>query len=222
MNETQELADEWTTLPNGCRVLNSPQYSFSWWQSRRGIPTCSEFSRIISPVKGEPSKSQDEYIAELIADRSEFMAPFIPPEDAYQNAEMAEGTRREPESRSWYAMQTDSEIRQVGFVLSACGRFGGSPDALVGDDGILELKNPARKTQIKYLLKGGLPADYKCQVHGLLIVTQRKWVDFLSYCPGFAPLLVRIEPDEFTAKLRKELAAFCDRLQETIARVSAL
>ncbi len=208
--------------PAGPQIFHVQQMSWDWWQLRRGIPTASNFGRILTPATAKPSAQQEGYIAELIAERSEFVAPFVPPEDRYSNAEMDEGIRREPESRSWYAMQADAEVVQVGFVKSACGRFGCSPDGLVGDDGGLELKNPSAKVHVEYLLKGGLPNEYKCQVHGSMIVTGRKWWDFLSYMPGFAPLLVRVTEDEFTDKLRKELAAFCDRLQETIARVQSL
>jgi hypothetical protein len=165
--------------------------SFDWWQLRRGVPTASSFDRILTPAKGQPSAQQEDYIAELVAERAEFTAPYVVPSGGFVSGEMEEGLRREPEARSWYAMQTDGAVRRVGFVLSACGRWGCSPDALVGEDGGLELKNPTAKVHVKYLLKGGLPAEYRCQVHGCLIVTGRAWFDFVSYHPGFAPLIVR-------------------------------
>lgn len=204
------------------QVFHCEQLSRDWWELRRGIPTASGFDRILTPAKGLPSASQNGYIAELISERADFVPPYILPSGGYVSDEMAEGIRREPEARSWYAMQTDGDVQQVGFVLSACGRFGCSPDALVGEDGGLELKNPAPKTHVEYLMRGELPVEYKCQVHGCLIVTGRKWFDFVSYCPGFAPFLVRVTPDEFTEKLRIELEAFSKRYRAALDRVVGL
>jgi hypothetical protein len=198
------------------------QLSHSWWQLRRGVPTASGFDRILTPAQGKPSGQQEDYIAELVAERAEFTAPFVVPSGGFVSGEMEEGLRREPEARSWYAMQTDGTVRQVGFVLSACGRWGCSPDALVGEDGGLELKNPAAKTHVRWLLRGGLPPEYRCQVHGCLIVTGRKFWDFLSYMPGFPPLLVRVEPDDFTEKLRAELEAFDQKYRAVLDRIAAL
>jgi hypothetical protein len=208
--------------PAGPREFHCEQLSTDWWQLRRGIPTASAFGRILTPAKGEPSAQQDDYIAELISERSEFRPPYVVPSGGFTTDEMAEGLRREPEARSWYALQTDGEVRQVGFVLSACGRFGCSPDALVGDDGVLELKNPAAKTHVRYLMRGGLPVEYRCQVHGALIVTGRRFVDFCSYSPGLAPLLVRVTADEFTEKLRAELEAFDWKYRATLDKIAAL
>jgi hypothetical protein len=206
----------------GPREFHCEQLSHEWWTLRRGIPTASCFDRILTPAKGQPSAQQDDYIAELISERSEFLPPYVAPSGGFTTDEMAEGLRREPEARSWYALQTDGEVRQVGFVLSACGRFGCSPDALVGDDGVLELKNPAAKTHVRYLMRGGLPVEYRCQVHGALIVTGRKWADFMSYSPGLAPLLVRVVPDEFTDLLRAELDRFHAKYRAAVDRIAAL
>jgi hypothetical protein len=204
------------------QIFHCEQKSLDWWNLRRGIPTASAFDRILTPAKGQPSAQQDEYIAELIAERSEFSPPFVVPDGGFVSDEMTEGIRREPEARNWYAMQTDGDVRQVGFVLSACGRFGASPDGLVGEDGGLELKNPSAKTHVKYLLKGTLPVEYKCQLHGSLIVTGRKWWSFVSYCPGFAPLHLRIEADDFTAKLRDELERFDKRYKATLEQIKGM
>jgi hypothetical protein len=204
------------------QVFLCEQKSAEWWDLRRGVPTASAFDRILTPTKAQPSAAQDAYIAELISERSEFVPPFVVRDGGFLTDEMAEGIRREPEARSWYAMQTDGDVRQVGFVLSACGRWGCSPDSLVGEDGGLELKNPAPATHVQYLLAGGLPVEYKCQVHGQLIVTGRKFFDFVSYCPGFAPLLVRVEPDAFTEKLRAELERFDAKYRAALERVAGM
>lgn len=214
------------TTATGPQIFECAQYSSEWWQLRRGIPTSSRFDRVLTPGTGKPSAQQEDFIAELIAERVHVTDEYTPFDDgvwpSYQNDEMAEGLRREPEARAWYSMERDADLRLVGFVLSECGRFGCSPDALVGEDGGLELKNPAPKTHLKYLLRGGLPQEYKCQVHGSLIVTGRAYWSFMSYCPGFPPLLVDVRPDEFTDKLRDELERFHERYQQTLARFNEL
>lgn len=216
----ESVAQEFAT--GGPQEFQVEQLTLSWWQLRRGVPTASSFDRILTPAQGKPSSQQDDYVAELVAERSEFTAPYVAREGGFVSDEMAEGIRREPEARAWYALQTDGAVRQVGFVLSACGRFGCSPDALVGDDGGLELKNPSAKVHVRYRLKGGLPPEYRCQVHGNLIVTGRKWFDFVSYCPGFPPLLVRVEPDEFTDRLREELGRFHEKYRAALDRITTL
>lgn len=126
----------------------------------------------------------------------------------------------EPEARRYYEFHSGCDVQRVGFCLSACGRFGASPDALIADDGLLELKNPTAEVQVRYLLDGGLPEVFKPQTHGQLIVTGRKWVDLLSYHPGLPKLLIRVEPDEFTEKLRGYLEQFWTLYQELLTRIT--
>lgn len=206
-----------TTDRSGVQIFDCLQYSPEWWVVRRGIPTASNFGRIMTPKKMELSSQADDYIAELIADRVQLAAPVTM--DHPMSRDMANGMNMEPEARRWYAMKADVDVRQVGFCLTADGRFGCSPDGLIGTDGGLELKCPAHKTQVKYLLAGTLPEEYKCQVHGSLIVTGRAYWDFVSYCPGLAPLWLRIEPDGFTAKLRSALDQFHGRYMALLKRV---
>src|SRR5262249_4377321 len=111
----------------------------------------------------------------------------------------------EPEARRYYEFETGSDVREVGFCMSDCGRFGCSPDGLVGDDGGLELKHPKAATQIKYLDAGVVPPKYLPQVHFSLFVTRREWWDFMSYYPGLRPLLVRTVPDERTVKMAEAM-----------------
>lgn len=196
------------------------QYSPSFWERRRGRPSTSNFDKIITPAKAEPSGQRTKYIAELIAELYQFDPPFMT--ERKGSAAMDEGTRREEESRRWYEFEVNAPVLQVGGVLSSCGRFWSSPDGLVGDDGVLELKNPLGKTHVEYLMAGDvLPTEYKCQVHGQLIVTERKWVDFVSYVPGdVRSLRVRVTPDAFTDRLRAELDKFWVKYQAALAAVA--
>lgn len=195
------------------------QYSPDWWRVRRGVPTSSCFDKIVTPAKGELSKQADGYIHQLIAEQ--FDPEYGVVED-YVSAAMRAGTIMEPEARRYYEFERGVDVEQVGFCLSDDGRFGCSPDGLCGDDGALELKCPQPHTQVAYLLANELPQAYAPQVHGQLIVTGRKWVDFMAYSPGFPPLLIRVEPDDYTEKVRKALDDFWPRYQDALNKVRAM
>ncbi len=114
-------------------------------------------------------------------------------------------------------------VQEVGFCVSDCGRFGCSPDGLVGEDGLVEIKCPIISTHVEYLLKckDECPTDYFQQTQGQILVTGRKWVDFVSYFPGLPPLIVREEPNEVFQKLLiKELDLFTNELDEVVKKLS--
>jgi hypothetical protein len=91
----------------------------------------------------------------------------------------------------------------VGFIIpDDTDAYGGSPDGLVGDDGLLEIKCPAAETLIGYHADGTLPSQYKPQVQGLLLISGRAWLDFFVFHPDLSPFLLRVQPDEtYQAKL---------------------
>lgn len=179
-----------------------------WFDARRGIPTASHFGEIITPAKGDLSKSADGYIAMLI---DEIVRPDAD-EGFKGNQHTERGHELEPKARNWYAFTQCVQPRQVGFIMRDDGMAGCSPDALIGEDGGLEIKCPDGPTHIRYLLAGSLPDAYKPQVHGNLAITGREWWDFLSYCPGYKPLLIRVLPDDYTEKVVKALDQFVERL----------
>lgn len=198
------------------RIIDCEQHSPEWFAARLGVPTASEFGDIITPKTGKLSASADGYIDRLI---DEIVRP-----DAERgwggNRHTERGTMREPEARELYAfMHENARVRTTGFILRDDGRAGCSPDSLVDHDGGLEIKCPDGPTHISYLRAGTLPDKYKPQVHGSLVITGRSWWDFMSHCPGYRPLIVRVTPDDYTAKLAACLAEFLDRLEEAKARI---
>lgn len=197
------------------KIVKCEQYSPEWWEARRGIPTASAFDRIITPT-GKLSAQADDYINELIGERVCLTPNFFA--DNPMSAAMANGRDCEPQARSWYELE-HAEVERVGFIMTDDERFGCSPDGLVGSDGCLELKCPKLKTQVKYLLAGGLPPEYKPQVHGQLIVTGRSWVDFVSYAPGLDKLLVRVTPDAYTKEVKVALEVFYEKYRAAWERI---
>ncbi len=199
-------------------VLDTQQRSAAWFEARRGLPTCSRFDKILTPAKGEPAKAQSTLICELIAES------ICPPEEGlirpqYTSEEMLYGMKLEAEARCGYELEhAVGKVSEVGFVIHESGLFGGSPDALVGEDGGLEIKCPNAATHVGYVCEGVLPPTYKCQVHGYLVVTGRQWWDFWSYARHFEPFLIRVQRDDFTAKLEAELINFCKRYNEARAK----
>jgi hypothetical protein len=197
-------------------TIDTAQRSEQWFAARRGLPTCSRFDRILTAAKAQPAAAQSALIDELIAET------ICPPQEGLirpATAEMEYGLKLEAEARCAYELEfARGNVREVGFVLHDSGMFGGSPDALVGEDGGVEIKCPNAATHIGYVRAGVLPNDYKAQVHGYMVVTGRAWWSFFSYARHFPPFHVRVERDEFTAKLAAELLNFCQRYNEARAK----
>lgn len=190
---------------------NSPE----WIAARCGIPSASSFHQIITK-EGKPSKQRDQYLYQLAGERITGM-----PEESYQSVAMLRGKEIESEARQFYEIIKEVEVKEVGFCL-ADGRFkyGASPDGFVGADGCLEIKSPMMAKSVSYIIDGGLPSLYFCQVQGQLLVTGRKWVDFLSYHKGLRPHIIRVEPHlEFQSKLKLELEKFCIELEDIVNKI---
>jgi len=200
-------------------VRDIDQGTPEWHALRLGIATASRFDSIITPAKGELSKSSEGYLRELLA---EWLSGR--PAESYISAWMERGSEVEGEARAYYAFERDSDVEQVTFCYADESRMlGCSPDGLISDEGLIEIKSPAPKTHLGYLLDGALPLDYRPQVQGALLVTGRAWCDFLSYCPGLPPLLIRVERDEeYIKKMREALEAFVARIIEGRNKLAAL
>ena len=193
-------------------IIDCIQGTPEWFEVRRGIPSASNFDKIVTS-KGIASKSATKYMYKLAG---EYVSGYN--EESYQNMAMIRGSELEAEARELYELIHNVEVKQVGFCLS--DGYGCSPDGLVGDDGQIEIKCPSASVHVEYLLKGVLPTTYFQQVHGSLLVTGRKWCDFVSYYPGIKPLIVRVNKNtSFTALLSNELKSFCAELGEIIKRI---
>ena len=201
------------------QVIECEQYSHAWWTARRGLPTASEFHNLITPKTGKPAAAAETYINRLIADT---LSMEYPNKDEFESFAMKRGSRIEPQARKWLEFDQNIKTRLVGLCISDDGRFGCSPDALVGDDDGLELKCPLPATQVGWLREGILPPEHLAQVHGSMIVTgRRKWT-WAAFCPGLPPLLIRVQRDEYTEKLERALEEFHAKYKSVLEEVKSM
>lgn len=186
-------------------VIEIDQLSTQWFAERAGIPTASNFDKIVTS-KGEPSKQAQKYMHQLAGESITGTK-----EETYSNFAMQRGIEMEPEARQLYEFVTGNKVDQVGFCYpDEQKRYGCSPDGLVGDDGLIEIKCTLLSTSVEYLIADKLPTTYVQQVQGELLITGREWCDFMSYFPGLPPLIVRVARDEkFIKKMAEELDRFC-------------
>ena len=164
------------------------QGSAQWLAMRRGVVTASQADRLLTPVK------RRTYALELLAEQ---LADEMP--EQFVSAAMQFGIETEPAAAAAYELATGRETRHAGFVwLDDAREIGCSPDRWVGDDGLVEIKCPNTKTHLEYVIEGIVPKCYQPQVQFQLLVTGRKWCDFVSFDPRVSLgdlLIVRAEPD---------------------------
>lgn len=173
------------------KIIECKQGSDEWLQARLGIVTASELDAIISPLwKVRSGEGVKTYLAKKLAEKWRGM-----PLTTFSGGAMEQGSIREDEARSWYELDQNVTVRQVGFITTDDGRMGCSPDGLLEDSG-LEIKCPEPHTHVRWLLEGKLPAEHAAQVYGSMYVTGFDRWRFLSYCRGFPPLLLTIEADD--------------------------
>ncbi len=190
------------------KVHNVAQGEAEWFALRLGLPTASSFDKVITPT-GKASTQMDAYANLLV---SEWLTGQ--PGGMEPTPWMNRGVALEPEARSFYEMDADAEVEQVGFITRDDGWVGCSPDGLVGDDGLLEIKCPSPAVHVEYLLNAELPDKYKPQVQGQLLIAERQWCDFLAYHPDMPPVRVRVERDEaFIKALRGRLDALVEAIK---------
>jgi hypothetical protein len=183
-------------------IRDVEQGTDEWFALRLGIPTASNFGQIITPT-GKKSKSADRYMRQLIA---EWLAGV--PVDAEQSSFwMERGQELEEEARNRYEFDTGETVEEVGFI--AAEGYGCSPDGLVGDNGMLEIKCPKASTLVEYYCIDGEPPKYRPQLQGQLWVAERQWVDFYAYHPKLHPIRRRIvRDDDYIAEMAKLVMEF--------------
>lgn len=194
------------------------QGSDAWRQARLGKATASRIADIIAKTRSGWGASRKNYLAELVAERLTGT-----PADSYSNAAMRWGIETEPHARAAYEFFTDAPVQEVGFIdHPSIDMSGASPDGLVGEDGLVEIKCPATATHIDTLLNGTIPNKYIVQILWQMTCTGRAWCDWISFDPRMPEdmrLFVKriLRDDDLIAELETEVAAFLAEVDATIA-----
>lgn len=174
-------------------VFNMEQGTEEWFKVRAGVPTASCFSKIVTS-KGELSKSLPAYAnklaGELLVEKSL--------DDFEGNVWTERGKEMEAQARAYYEFENNCDVAEIGFVIN--DGVGCSPDGLVGDDGMLEIKCLKSENHIEAMLyfkkHGKAPTKYIPQVQAQMWVCGRAWCDLLFFHPDLPNVVVRITPDK--------------------------
>lgn len=196
------------------------QRTDEWHNARLGKVTASRVADIIAKTKTGYSASRAKYMGELLCERLTGSRG-----DSYQNAAMVWGVNTEPQARAAYEAALGNLVEEVGFIPHPTIQMAGaSPDGLVGEDGLVEIKCPTTITHIETLLSMNTPSQYVTQMQWQMACTGRKWCDFMSYDPRLPEdmqmYLHRItRDDKMIAELEGEVVKFIEELESKIAQL---
>ncbi len=176
-------------------VVDVEQNSGEWLNYRIGIPTASDFKKLVTSA-GAPSKSMKDYAMTLAGNR--YAGKSL---DSFEgNIHTERGHELEESAALAYSMDNDVDVEKVGFIMDDDSRYGCSPDRLVTENGLLEIKCCQAKGHIKNLMYvnkyGKAPTDYLAQVHGQMLVCERDWCDLMFYHPELPSRTIRVNADE--------------------------
>jgi len=199
------------------------QRSDEWVRARLGKVTASRISDVVARTKSGWGASRFNYMAELVAEKLTGS-----PVDHYQTNAMIHGIETEPDARAAYEFEYDVDVTEVGFVdHPRIAMSGASPDGLVADQGMVEIKCPNTATHIDTLLGTPVADKYIKQIQWQLACTGREWCHFVSYDPRMPVSLAlhvkRIErDDEMIASLEQDIATFLNEVEEKVAKLTKI
>ena len=183
------------------------QGSDEWLAARCGIVTASVVGQLITPktIKPAANDTSRALVVSLAAERITGHVEPIQP-----NADMERGTLDEPFARDLYS-EHFAEATEVGFMVRDDWgfRLGFSPDGLVGEDGILEIKSRRQKKHLSTILADEVPIENMAQIQCGLLVSDRKWCDYVSFCSGMPLYVKRVFPDpKWQSAIKEAVASF--------------
>ncbi len=194
-----------------------------WFMARLGKVTASRVADIIAKTQSGYSTSRQNYLAQLVVERL-----TQKPTETYSNAAMQWGTNTEPLARAAYEIKHDLMVSEIGFVPHPVIEMAGaSPDGLVGDDGLIEIKCPNTATHIETLLNDTIKSEYKTQMQWQMACTGRQWTDFVSFDPRMPEKhqmkIIRVNKDKTVIQaLEKKVNEFLTEVDKTIERIKSL
>lgn len=198
------------------------QGSPDWLAMRCGKVTASRIADMMSKTKTGWGASRANYRAQLVAERLTGVVA-----ESYTNAAMAWGTAMEAEARAAYSFYCDADVVPIDFVVHPeIDMSGCSPDGLVGEHGLVEIKCPNTATHIETLLGGCIPGKYRTQMLWQMACTGRSWCDFVSFDPRMPEdmrlFVQRLGRDDGTiAEMATEVRRFLAEVDETVAQLIA-
>jgi putative phage-type endonuclease len=199
------------------------QRTEEWFAARCGKVTASRVADIVAKTKTGYSTSRENYLAQLVCERMTGK-----PAESYSNTAMQWGTDQEPFARAAYEAAKDVLVQEVGFVVHPnIENAGASPDGLVGEFGLVELKAPNTATHIQTLLDQKVPDKYNIQMQWQMACTGRQWCDFASFDPrmeeGLQLFIKRVEYHPlYVAELEKEVINFLMDVEDKIRKLNKL
>ena len=204
------------------RLHYCDQRSDEWRALRLGKVTASRIPDLTARTQSGWSASRSNYAAELVLER---LTGVIT--ESYVNGAMQYGIEKEPEARAAYVFMTDAGVEEIGFIehptvhLSGC-----SPDGLVGDDGMIEIKCPYPATHLQTLLTKTVDGKYTKQIQWQLACAERQWCDFISYRPDFPPpmqlYIQRVTRDDvMISEMTGQVLDFLSDVANTVAKLKA-
>lgn len=152
------------------------QGGIDWLMQRVGFCTASNFKHVMDFTKaGKPSAKRDGYVLDVVIERL-----TSKPTEHFINDAMLHGSEMEPLARMQFEAQTGAIVAETGFIHHPTLQWvGGSPDGLLDDDGIIEIKAPTSRTHIETMLSG--ECEHQAQIQGLLWILGRQYCDFISF-----------------------------------------
>jgi putative phage-type endonuclease len=199
------------------------QRSEEWFAARCGKATGSRIADIVAKTKSGYSTSRANYMAQLVVER---MTKAVA--ESYSNSAMEWGVEQEPFARAAYEAHVGVLVDEVGMVdHPTVAMSGASPDGLVNEDGLVEIKCPNTATHIETLLGGESPKKYYDQMQWQMACTGRQWCDFVSFDPrmpeGLQLFVKRVERDaEYIAELESEVATFLKEVSDKVEKLQSL
>ena len=203
-------------------ITSMEQGSQEWLEMRLGKVTASRMKDVLTNGRGgNPSKTAESYMIELIAERlTGESKPF------FENDAMRWGTETEPQARAMYELESGNDVEEVAFIVKD-EFIGVSPDGLIGSAGMLEIKCPTTSTQVRRALSGEYHNDYNPQIQAQLWVAEREWCDFVSFDPrldcGASFLIERVNRDDvFISKMETKTAEFIENMKTALSKIALI
>jgi len=198
------------------------QRTDEWFGARLGKVTASKLNDMLAKTKSGYSTSRQNYLIQLVSERLTGQRS-----ESYINSAMQHGIDTEDEARNAYIFKY-ANVTEEGFVDHPNIQMSGaSPDGLVGDDGLIEIKCPLATTHTQTLMSGEVPTKYINQMMWQMACTGRQWVDFVSYCPSFPENLKlfvkRIERDDkLIQELEDEVKKFLEEVDQNVNKLKEI